>query len=150
LAQWRWPRIVAAAAAGAMLAAAGVLVQRLTGNPLASPEVLGVGTGAGAGLTAIITIAVAAGPAPQVGGAAAGALAALVFILAVAARGRFGPERLLLGGIAVGAACSAVITAVIALGNAQSYVLLRWLTGSTAAATPAQALLAVAAMALLL
>lgn len=147
---WRWPRVAIAAAGGAMLAVAGVLAQRLTGNPLASPEVLGIGTGAGAGLTAVIMIDVAAGPAWQLGGATAGALAALLLILAIAARGRFGPERLLLGGIAIGAACSAVMTAVIALGNAQSYVLLRWLTGSTSGASAGQALLALVGLAALL
>ena len=38
---WRIPRIVGAFAAGGMLAAAGCLIQRLTNNPMASPEVLG-------------------------------------------------------------------------------------------------------------
>ena len=39
----RLPRVGVAAAAGGMLAAAGVVIQRITGNALASPEVLGVG-----------------------------------------------------------------------------------------------------------
>src|SRR6185295_17235475 len=51
---FRAPRIVAAAAAGAMLAAAGTILQRMTGNPLASPEVLGVSAGAGVGLAAVL------------------------------------------------------------------------------------------------
>ncbi len=144
LSQWRAPRIAVAAAAGAMLAAAGVMVQRLTGNPLASPEVLGVGTGAGAGLTAVLLFNAAAGLFWQLAGAAAGALGALLLILGVAARGKFGPERLLLGGVAIGAAASAVITAVIAMGNATSYTLLTWLTGSTAQADPTQAWTALA------
>src|SRR5476649_582477 len=38
---WRWPRVLAAGAAGAMLAAAGTLIQKMTGNPMASPEILG-------------------------------------------------------------------------------------------------------------
>lgn len=143
LAGWRWPRILVAAASGAMLAVAGVSIQRLTGNPLASPEVLGVGAGAGAGLAGLFGWNVGAGLGLQFLGAASGALAALLLILAVSARGRFGPERLLLGGIAVGAACSAVITAVIAMGNMQSYALLRWLTGSTAEAQPFHAVSAV-------
>ena len=37
---WRWPRVVAALAAGMMLAVAGTMIQKLTGNPMASPEVL--------------------------------------------------------------------------------------------------------------
>jgi ABC-type Fe3+-siderophore transport system permease subunit len=42
LLDWRLPRVVAAFSGGAMLALAGAILQRLTGNPLASPEVLGV------------------------------------------------------------------------------------------------------------
>lgn len=144
LSQWRIPRIGVAAASGAMLAAAGVMVQRLTGNPLASPEVLGVGTGAGAGLTAVLLINATAGLFWQLTGAAVGALGALLLILAVAARGRFGPERLLLGGVAIGAAASAVITAVVAMGTATSYTLLTWLTGSTSQADATQAWIALA------
>lgn len=135
---WRGPRIGVAAAAGAMLGAAGVVIQRMTGNPLASPEVLGVGSGAGAGLTAVVLIDISAGLGWQLAGSAIGASLALIAILAVAARGNFGPERLLLAGVAMSALCSAVLTAVISLGNAQSYVLLRWLSGSTSDATFAQ------------
>ncbi|MER9653851.1 Fe(3+)-hydroxamate ABC transporter permease FhuB [Mesorhizobium sp. M0152] len=135
LAAWRAPRIGVAAAAGAMLAAAGVVIQRVTGNPLASPEVLGVGTGAGAGLTAVLMVNATAGLGWQLAGSGLGALAALIAMLAIAARAKFGTERLLLAGIAMSALCSAAITATIAMGNAQSYVLLRWLSGSTGQAT---------------
>ena len=51
---WRAPRAVAALAAGAMLAVAGTLMQRMTGNSLASPEVLGVSAGAALGLIAVV------------------------------------------------------------------------------------------------
>ena len=53
IAQWRLPRVLAALAAGGMLALAGVLIQRLTGNPLASPEVLGISSSCGLGLIQI-------------------------------------------------------------------------------------------------
>ncbi|MCV4770453.1 iron chelate uptake ABC transporter family permease subunit, partial [Escherichia coli] len=39
---WRWPRVLSALFAGVMLAVAGCIIQRLTGNPMASPEVLGI------------------------------------------------------------------------------------------------------------
>lgn len=42
LMQWRLPRIIAALTAGIMLAVAGCIIQRLTGHPMASPEVLGI------------------------------------------------------------------------------------------------------------
>lgn len=150
LAAWRAPRIGVAAAAGAMLAAAGVVIQRITGNPLASPEVLGVGTGAGAGLTAILMVSATAGSGWQLAGSVFGSLAVLIAMLAIAARAKFGSERLLLAGIAMSALCSAVITAAIAMGNTQSYVLLRWLSGSTSQATGVDAWLALACLMLLI
>ncbi|UDL91889.1 Fe(3+)-hydroxamate ABC transporter permease FhuB [Mesorhizobium sp. PAMC28654] len=147
LAAWRAPRIGVAAAAGAMLAVAGVVIQRVTGNPLASPEVLGVGTGAGAGLTAVLMVSATAGLGWQLAGSGLGALAALLVMLAIAARAKFGTDRLLLAGIAMSALCSAVITATIAMGNAQAYILLRWLSGSTSQATAVDAWVAIACIA---
>lgn len=149
LVAWRAPRIGVAAAAGAMLAAAGVVIQRITGNPLASPEVLGVGTGAGAGLTAVLVLSATAGPGLQLVGSVFGSLAVLIAVLIIAARAKFGSERLLLAGIAMSALCSAVITATIAMGNTQSYVLLRWLSGSTSEATGFDAWLTLACLILL-
>ncbi len=35
---WRWPRVLSALFAGVALAVAGCIIQRLTGNPMASPE----------------------------------------------------------------------------------------------------------------
>ncbi|MER9548518.1 Fe(3+)-hydroxamate ABC transporter permease FhuB [Mesorhizobium sp. M0322] len=145
LAAWRAPRVGVAAAAGAMLAAAGVVIQRVTGNPLASPEVRGVGTGAGAGLTAVLMVSATASPGWQLAGSALGSLTALIAMLA-AARAKFGAGRLLLAGIAMSALCSAAITATIAMGNAQSYILLRWLSGSTGQATALDAGLALACL----
>ncbi|PLP60971.1 Fe(3+)-hydroxamate ABC transporter permease FhuB [Mesorhizobium loti] len=139
LVAWRLPRVVVAAASGSMLAAAGVVIQRVTANPLASPEVLGIGAGAGAGLAAVLLFAGSAGLGWQLAGSTAGALVALVVILVIAARGNLGPERLLFAGIAMNALCSAVLAAVIALGNAQSYRLLGWLTGSTIQVTGLEA-----------
>ncbi|BBI60006.1 hypothetical protein HSBAA_13120 [Vreelandella sulfidaeris] len=43
--QWRMPRVMAAAASGLMLAIAGTILQRLSANPMASPEVLGISGG---------------------------------------------------------------------------------------------------------
>lgn len=43
----RLPRLLGSLAAGAALAAAGVIIQRILDNPLASPHVIGVNAGAG-------------------------------------------------------------------------------------------------------
>ncbi|MFC0219398.1 Fe(3+)-hydroxamate ABC transporter permease FhuB [Pseudochelatococcus lubricantis] len=147
---WRAPHMGIAAASGAMLAGAGMLLQRVTGNPLASPEILGVGTGAGVGLTAVLYLVDDPGIGIQFAASASGAVIVLVLMLAIAARSGFGPERLLLGGVAMGALCSAVLTAVIATGGVQALALLRWISGSVNMAAPEQALLAgLAALALL-
>lgn len=145
----RLPRLAVAACAGAMLAAAGVVIQRVTGNPLAGPEILGVGMGAGAGLAAVLLLGASASLAMQLTGSALGALAVLVVILSLAARSGLGPERLLFAGIAVNALCSSVLTAVIALGNQQSQMLMAWLSGSTGSVTATEALVGLAGVALL-
>ncbi len=128
LVAWRAPRVAVAAATGGMLGAAGVVIQRITANPLASPEILGVGTGAGAGMALALVFGGAFDL--QLTASVIGALAVLAVILSIGARSGFGPERLLFAGIATNALCSAVLTAMIALGNQQSYTLLRWLSGS--------------------
>lgn len=150
LGQWRGPRVAAAGMAGAMLAAAGVILQKLTGNPLASPEVLGVGAGAGVGFTAAAFLFVAPGLPLQFAFSVLGALLVLAVMLTVAAKARFGRSHLLLAGVAMGAVCSAVLTSVIALGNMQSFQVLRWLSGSTNDITWTEASFAALAAAILI
>lgn len=58
----RLPRLLAALSAGALLAAAGVLMQRVSGNPLASPEIPGIGGGAAMGVTAFLLLFPGAAP----------------------------------------------------------------------------------------
>jgi iron complex transport system permease protein len=128
---FRGPRIVAAGAAGAMLGAAGTLMQRLTGNPLAGPEVLGISAGGGVGLAVALFLASAAQPLAMILGIASGSLLVLLIMLALSARSGFGPERLLLAGIAMGALCMALISTVLAQGDMRAYMLLVWLSGST-------------------
>lgn len=143
LATWRVPRIAIAASAGAMLGAAGAIMQRLTGNPLASPEMLGVSSGAGIGLAAVLCLSPTAGMAAQFAGLACGALGAIAVIMTVAAFRVVGPDRLLLAGIAIGAMGNAVVTAVVATGNQLSFALLRWLSGTTHDASADDAWLAI-------
>lgn len=127
---FRGPRIVAAGAAGGLLGAAGTLMQRLTGNPLAGPEVLGVTAGCGVGLIAALYLAPFA-PLSAFVGLTLGGLLTLLAMLAVTARFGFGPERLLLAGIALSALCTAIVSTVMAQGNMQAYLLLTWMSGST-------------------
>ncbi|POR46289.1 iron complex transport system permease protein [Paraburkholderia eburnea] len=149
MAIWRAPRTLAALAAGALLAPAGVLMQRLTGNPLASPEVLGVSGGAALGLIALVVLHADAGHGARFAASSAGALAALIAIMGFARRSRFAPDRVLLAGIAIGALFQSVLAVAIAGGNERAATLLQWLAGSTYTVTPVDAALALAACLLL-
>lgn len=146
LRDWRLQRLALAGLSGGMLALAGAILQRMTGNPLASPEILGVGLGAGGGLAVVLLLPVA-GLSMQWLGATIGSVLALIFILAVAARSGFGAEKLLLAGVGLGAMVSSILTAIIATGSPQAFVLLGWLSGTGAQATPMQLWLAAIALA---
>lgn len=145
---WRWPRMLAALAAGAMLAVAGTLLQRLTGNPMASPEVMGIS--AGAALSLVILIFAVPGPERwlQIAGGSLGAFLTLLAVLALGRRSGYSPERLLLAGIALGALFDALVVALTATGDPRAGTILAWLTGSTyrVTATDAVTTLAVGLM----
>ena len=84
--RWRWPRVLAAVTAGAAMAAAGCLMQRFTGNAMASPEVLGISGGAAiATVLAGFLLPVVDRPA-QILASAAGAVLTLLFIIRLARR----------------------------------------------------------------
>ncbi|MGO4198896.1 Fe(3+)-hydroxamate ABC transporter permease FhuB [Rhizobium sp. YAF28] len=132
----RWPRLVASAAAGGLLAMAGAMLQRLTGNPMASPEVLGVSGGAGVGYAVALSLSANAGAPALFLGAGGGAIVVLVIVALFAARRHLPPERLLLAGISVSAFSSAILSALLAVGDQRAWQILSWLGGSAAAATP--------------
>lgn len=146
---FRLPRILTAGGAGALLAAAGFIMQRVTGNPVASPEVLGVSAGGGAGLAATLYIAGAASPTLMLMGMAAGALTVFLIMIAVTASREFSAERLLLSGIAMSAISMAIVTIVLAQGDFNSFILLMWMAGSTNRAGEFEATVALVALALL-
>ena len=143
----RLPRLAAAAAAGALLAIAGAVMQRLTANPLASPEVLGVSGGAALGYAAAVFAWGTPAPAITLACTAAGGAGALLAVAVFAARRDMPPERVLLAGIAVSSLAGAVLSALMASGDARSWAILGWLSGSSGQVTPAGAA-ALAALAL--
>ncbi len=105
----RLPRIVMAVLAGAFFAVSGAMLQGVVRNPLASPDLVGVG--AGAGVFAVITlILLPTSPSWLLPvGAFVGAWLAFGLVLWLAQRGgELNPMRLALIGIAVGAALGAV------------------------------------------
>lgn len=131
LLDFRLPRVIAAAAAGGLLGAAGAIMQRLTGNPLAGPEVLGVSAGAGVGLAAALMLATEPGTGLLLAASAGGALGALLLVLLMSAWSGFGAEKLLLAGIALGCMGLAILSAVFAAGGPGSFRLLAWMSGAT-------------------
>ncbi len=128
---YRLPRIVGAFAAGAMLGVVGAILQRLSGNEMASPEVLGISAGATLGVTAALFLLPAPGMAAQLGFGGMGAFAVLIAIFLFGIRSGFAPERVLLTGIALGAMLDAFISMLAAGGDPRAMIILQWMSGST-------------------
>lgn len=137
--QWRWPRMLSALAAGAMLAAAGTLVQKMTGNPMTSPEVLGVSSGAACAIVLLIFLVPGDVSAWQLPAGFAGAALTLLAML-VLARSGLAPGRLLLTGVALSTVFATLLTLYLASGDPRSGSVLTWLSGSTWKVTGQQAL----------
>ncbi|MDH6605071.1 ABC-type Fe3+-siderophore transport system permease subunit [Streptomyces sp. SAI-208] len=128
----RVPRVLAALLAGAALALSGTLVQAVTRNPLAEPGILGVSGGAALGAVLLVTTASSPGSWAVAGAAFAGAAVTASVVFGLAARGGFGHNRLVLVGVGVSAATSALISLLIVLTDPfNATKALTWLSGST-------------------
>ncbi|MFS3130813.1 FecCD family ABC transporter permease [Nocardioides sp. Bht2] len=145
--QLRLPRVIAAAAVGAILAVCGAVLQCLTRNDLADPYLLGISSGASVGAVSVIvfgtgwlgTLAMGTGPGNLTAlslSAFVGAMLALGTVLAIAAgrTGRLDPTRTVLAGVAVAYLCSAwTSVVVIAAGDGDAARrVLTWTLGSLA------------------
>ncbi|WP_077735568.1 FecCD family ABC transporter permease [Bacillus sonorensis] len=110
----RLPRTVGAALVGACLAVSGAVMQGMTRNPLASPEIMSVTQGS----TFAIAIAFAFFPGVSSVGlmmwsfAGAGFGAAIVFAVGMFSKGGLTPVKLALAGTAVGTFLSAFSSAI--------------------------------------
>lgn len=131
MAIWRGPRLVASAAAGVMLAFAGTLLQRTSGNPMASPELLGVSGGAMLGILGAALCFGAPSASGLLGAALAGSLMGLAAMMAFARGSRFAPAPLLLAGYALTGFSQSVIALVTASGGAYASLLRSLTLGST-------------------
>ncbi|WP_128255541.1 FecCD family ABC transporter permease [Falsirhodobacter deserti] len=126
----RGPRVMTAVGAGAALGLSGALFQTLFRNPLAAPDIMGFTSGSGLA----IVVAVAAGltlPVPLV--AAAGGLVAAVLVALLAWRPGHStpPLTLVLVGLGIGFATSALSSfALTSLPLNEAAEAQRWLTGS--------------------
>lgn len=136
--QVRAPRLFAAIAVGAALAAAGAAYQNLFKNPLVSPDILGVSAGCalGAGLAILYSLPVIA----IQGFAFVAGLGAVALVVAVGSwvRGRDPILTLILTGVVVGSLFGAGIALVkyVADPYNQLPAITFWLLGSFGGALP--------------
>ncbi len=107
-------RVCAAVTIGAALATAGVLLQSMLRNPLASPFILGLTSGAGLGIVVATYVGYAVAQElsthrPPLGAAVLGAFAALALVYALSQRrGLVDPATLILVGVIVSVICGAL------------------------------------------
>lgn len=130
----RTPRVLVAACVGAALAVAGVQMQGLFQNPLASPDIIGTSSGGAFGAVIAIATGLAARSIfylPLLAFLGAGICAFAVYVLATT-RGKTPITTLLLTGMAlnalVGAATSFVITVHWVRWEVSSEIII-WLLG---------------------
>ncbi|MET7950783.1 iron chelate uptake ABC transporter family permease subunit [Micromonospora sp. NPDC005324] len=110
----RLPRLVLAVLAGAAFGLAGAVLQSVTGNPLASPDLLGVAAGAGAAAVTCIVLGFDGSAASLSLFALAGGLLTAATVFGLAWRGGMRGTRMLLVGIGLGAVGNAVTSLLIA------------------------------------
>ena len=131
----RMPRVLAGVVVGAALASAGVVLQALLRNPLATPFTLGVSAGAALGAVLAITVGATAAlgplstvPLASLGGASVAA--AIVYALATRPGRPMSTSVLLLAGVTLNSFFSALILFVQYMGDfTETYRTVRWLMG---------------------
>ena len=133
----RLPRVCLAALSGAALALAGVLLQRVTRNPLAAPSVLGVVDGAAVGVLVFLWVfsnesnALTVSIHWQPVAAAFGAFSFATCVAFLAKRDISSPMRLILYGVACAALANAIVVLLIIAGPVyRASAALIWLAGS--------------------
>ncbi len=137
---YRLPRTLAALCAGGMLAAAGLLVQKLTANPVSSPEVLGMSSGASLGVVLLLLVSTENISGWLIFAGCAGSLLSLVLIITLSGFRAFSPKRMLLGGMALNTAFTAILMLTMASGDPRVSALLTWFAGSTYGMTASRAI----------
>ncbi len=135
----RLPRVVLAALVGSCLASAGVLYQALFRNPLADPYILGMSAGAGLGAVIALTLTASAtaarfGVVPA--GAFVGAIATIALVVRLASlRGVLDVTSLLLAGVAISYALSAVTAFVMVFFRESMASVVFWMMGGLGGAS---------------
>lgn len=128
----RMPRVLAGLLAGAALGVAGAIMQALTGNPLASPDLLGINAGAAFAVVVALTFMHATSGAAYVWYAFSGAAAAAVLVHAFGSAGISGavPLKLMLAGVALTAFLTSLTTAILIWNQGTLDTVRLWTAGS--------------------
>jgi iron complex transport system permease protein len=127
----RVPRIVLGAMVGCALGAAGALIQTVTRNPLASPDVIGVGHGAAAATVLALATGAVRSPGAMPVVSVAGGLAAAALVYVLAWRHGMHANRFVLIGVGIGVVLSAVVQLYLTDSQLEAAEQLKlWLTGS--------------------
>lgn len=128
--EFRWPRIVVAMLCGALLGLAGLLLQTLMHNRLASPDLMGVSDGA----TLTMLLALLAGGSGLLGPwwvAVVGAVGATALLLGLSGGMGSRGQRVLVVGLAVAALLHAVTELVLSRQSLQhAAALYAWTIGN--------------------
>ncbi|MEU7219973.1 FecCD family ABC transporter permease [Nocardia iowensis] len=127
--EFRAPRLAAALLAGAGLATAGAVLQRLFRNPLASPDVMGVTGGASFGAVLVLALGASQSFIPL--GALGGGMLAAVLLGVLGWRSGLPVTRLVLVGLAVQAGLAAAVNLmVVRFPRELAGSAVQWTTGS--------------------
>jgi iron complex transport system permease protein len=130
----RMPRAFTAAAIGASLAVAGSLIQGLTRNPLADPNVLGINYGASFMIVFAVTQLSVSSLPVLTGVSFAGAAVASIAVYLLGSLGRDGltPLKIILAGAALSALFSSFTQGMLVLDEQGLSEVMFWLAGSVA------------------
>lgn len=126
----RAPRLAAGVAVGIALGAAGLLMQSLSRNALASPDTLGVTAGSYIAVTAVAAFGIAVPIWASGAVAFVGGLAAAALVLGLAGGAGTSTTRLVLAGSALALAFQAGTSALLVLFSEETKGLLAWGSGS--------------------
>nr|ABK15633.1 ferrichrome transport permease protein [Mannheimia haemolytica] len=134
MSSYRLPRSLSAIATGAMLAVSGSLLQILTRNPMASPEVLGVSSGATIAAVLSFLLFPTLSSISFLLFGVLGSLTVLALIMWLSRK--LQPSALMITGVAIGALVSGLMAIIQLSGSPRLTAVISWLSGSTYYANP--------------
>lgn len=145
--QLRVPRLLALVFVGILLSSSGLLVQTMTGNPIAEISTLGISGGASFALALLLVFKLSMGGWLGTVVASLGALIALIIVAFLTVKSKFQPMKVVLVGTSVGLFATSLASILTFYSkNTQSYFL--WIVGSFSGVTllKLEILMAVAAI----